>query len=81
MPKGTMPEGDYARGDYAQGTMPEGDYVMPDGDYTQGGLCLTLHCHRQNDSCSQVGSDERYFNVSLTVSGKVTKTVSINHNF
>ena len=54
---------------------------MPKEDYAQGGLRLTLHCHRQNDSCIQVGSDERYFNVSLTVRGKVTKTASINHNF
>ena len=67
------------KGDYAQGTMPEG--TMPKEDYAQGGLRLTLHCHRQNDSCIQVGSDERYFNVSLTVRGKVTKTASINHNF
>ena len=37
---------------------------------------LSLHCHHQNDSCIKVGSDERHFNVSLTVRDKVTKTVS-----
>ena len=33
---------------------------------------------RQNDSCAKMGSDERDFNVSLTVRGRVTKSVSIN---
>ena len=28
-----------------------------------GGVYLTLHCHHQNDSCIQTGSDEIYFNV------------------
>ena len=42
---------------------------------------LSLHCHHQNDSCIKVGSDERHFNVSLTVRDKVTKTVSTDHNF
>ena len=25
---------------------------------------LSLHCHHQNDSCIQMGSDESHFNVS-----------------
>ena len=45
----------------------------------EGRLYLTLHCHHQNDSCIKMGSDERHFNVSLFLSGKVTVTVSINH--
>ena len=40
----------------------------------------TLHYHHQNDSCIQMGSNESRFNVSLTVSDKVIKTVSTNHN-
>ena len=33
-------------------------------------IYLSLHCHRQNDSCIKMGSDESHFNVS----------VSTNHN-
>ena len=41
-----------------------------EGDY----MPVSLHCHHQNDSCiTEIGSDESYFNVSLTVRGKVTK--------
>ena len=29
-----------------------------------------LHCHLQNDSCIQMGSDESHFNVPLIVSHK-----------
>ena len=32
-----------------------------------GRLDLTPHCHHHNDSCTQVGSDENQFNVSLIV--------------
>ena len=32
-----------------------------------------LHCHHQNDSCINMGSDESHFNVSLTVRDKVTR--------
>ena len=39
----------------------------------RGRLYLTLHCHHQNDSCSQKGSDESRLNVSLIVRGKVTR--------
>ena len=28
-------------------------------------ICLSLHCHHQNDSCIKMGSDESHFNVSL----------------
>ena len=41
----------------------------------------TLDCLHKNDTCIKLGSDESHFNVSLIVRGKVTKTVSINHNF
>ena len=34
---------------------------------------LSLHCHHQNDSSIKTGSDERNFNVSLTVRDKVTR--------
>ena len=35
-------------------------------------IYLSLHCHHQNDFCIKMGSDERHFNVSLTVRDKVT---------
>ena len=47
--------------------------VGEEGDYT-----YRFH----TDSCGQLGSDERYYNVSLAVRGKVTKAaVCLNHNF
>ena len=36
-------------------------------------LCLSLHCHHQNDSCVKMGSDGSHFNVSLIVRDKVTR--------
>ena len=39
----------------------------------KGVLYLSLHCHRQNDSCIKMGSEESHFNVSLTVRDKVTR--------
>ena len=36
-------------------------------------ICLSLHCHHQNDSCIKMGSDERHFNVPLIVRDKVTR--------
>ena len=36
-------------------------------------IYLSLHCHRQNDSCFKMGSDESHFNVSLIVRDKVTR--------
>ena len=36
-------------------------------------IYLSLHCHYQNDSCIKIGSDESHFNVSFTVSEKVTR--------
>ena len=36
-------------------------------------IYLSLHCHHQNDSCIQMGSDESHFNVSLIVRDKVTR--------
>ena len=36
-------------------------------------ICLSLHCHHQNDSCIKMDSDESLFNVSLIVRDKVTR--------
>ena len=33
----------------------------------------SLHCHHQNDTCSEMGSGESRFNVSLIVRDKVTR--------
>ena len=47
-------------------------------------ICITYESdaqdHHQNDSCIKMSRYESRLNVTLTVSGKVTKTVSINHN-
>ena len=43
-------------------------------------ICLSLHCHHQNDSCIKMGSDESHFNVSVGIDGQSHKTVSTNHN-
>ena len=34
---------------------------------------LSLHCHHQNHTCINIGSDENQFNVSLIVRDKVTR--------
>ena len=36
-------------------------------------IYLSLHCHHQNDFCSEMGSDENHFNVSLIVRDKVAR--------
>ena len=36
-------------------------------------ICLSLHCHHQNDFCIKMGSDESHSNVSLIVRDKVTR--------
>ena len=36
-------------------------------------IYLSLHCHRQNDSCIKMGNDESHFNVSLNVRDIVTR--------
>ena len=36
-------------------------------------IYLSLHCHRQNDSCIKKGSDESQCNVSLIARDRVTK--------
>ena len=38
-------------------------------------IYLQLHCHRQNDSCIKMGSDESHFNVSFIVRDKGTCSV------
>ena len=44
------------------------------GGGEEGGLCLTPPlCHHHNDSAIRRGSQERHFNVSLIVRGKVTR--------
>ena len=35
-------------------------------------MYLSLHCHRQNDFCIKMRSDESNFNVSFIMEGKVT---------
>ena len=39
------------------------------GDY----IYLSLHCHHQNDSCIEMGSDVSHFHVSLIPRDKVTR--------
>ena len=36
-------------------------------------IYLSLHCHHQNDSCIEIGSDECHFYVSSIVRDKVTR--------
>ena len=43
-------------------------------------IYLPLHCHHQNDSCINMGSDESHFNVSVGNDGQSHKTVSTKHN-
>ena len=43
-------------------------------------IYLSLHCHHQNDSCIQMGSDESHFNVSVGSDGQSHRTVSTNHD-
>ena len=40
-----------------------GDRDRPQEVGRRGTMYLTLHCHHQNDSCIQMGSDENRFNV------------------
>ena len=43
-------------------------------------ICLSLHCHHQNDSCIKVGNDERHLNVFSNCEGQSHKTVSTHHS-
>ena len=43
-------------------------------------IYLSLHCHRQNDSCIKMSSDESHFNVSVGSGGQSHRMVSTNHN-
>ena len=43
-------------------------------------ICLSLHCHHQDDSCIKMGSEESHFNVSEGSDGQSHKTVSTNQN-
>ena len=54
--------------------MAAGTEIGP-GGRGRGRLFTPLHCHHQNDSCTLMGSDERYFNVSLTVRAKSRDSV------
>ena len=44
-------------------------------------IYLSLHCHHQNDSRIEMGSDESHFNVSLIVRDKVTRQCSQTKSF
>ena len=57
-------EGYWGRGEEREGVWRWGEREI---------IYLSLHCHHQNDSCSKVGSDEIYFNVSLIVRDKVSR--------
>ena len=39
----------------------EGEGVVVVGE--EGDIYLLLHCHHQNDSCINIGSDDSHFNV------------------
>ena len=39
----------------------------------EGDICLSQHCHHQNDFCIKTGRDENHFNVSLIVRNKVIR--------
>ena len=43
-------------------------------------IYLSLHCHHQNVSCINMGSDESHFNVSVGSDAQSNRTVSTNHN-
>ena len=59
---------------YWQGTkIPRGGGGGGKGEEGGGGLYLTLHCHHRNDCCIMMGSNERHFNASLIVRGKVVR--------
>ena len=45
------------------------------GGRGRGRLFTPLYCHHQNDSCTLMGSDQRYFNVSLIVRAKSQDSV------
>ena len=49
----------------------EGDFIY---------IYISLHCHHQNDSCINMGSDESHFNVSVGSDGQSHRTVSTNRN-
>ena len=53
--------------------------LIREGGYGGGGrgrlyiyIYISLHCHHQNDSCVNMGSDDSHFNVLLIVRVKVT---------
>ena len=43
-------------------------------------IYLSRHCHHQNNSCIEMGSNESHFNVSVGSDGQSHKTVSTNRN-
>ena len=43
-------------------------------------IYLSLHCHHQNVSCINMGSDESHFNVSVESGGQSHRMVSTNQN-
>ena len=61
----------YGRGEGGRGVWRWGEREI---------IYLSLHCHHQNDSCIEMGSDESHFNVSVGSDGQSHRTVSTNHN-
>ena len=54
---------------------------MVPGEEAEGDhIYLPQHCHRHNDFCIKMGSNEIHFNVSVGSDGQSHKTVSTNHN-
>ena len=43
-------------------------------------IYLSLHCHRQNDSCVKMGILESHVNVFINYEGQSHKTVSTDRN-
>ena len=50
--------------------------VGGEGDY----IPISIHCHHQNDSCTEMGSDKSHSNVSVGSDGQSHRTVPTNHN-
>ena len=50
------------------------------GGEGRGREILSIHCHRQNDPCIKMGSDEIHFNVSLIEGTKSQDSVLTNQD-
>ena len=65
-----LPWKSYWRESWSQKVGEEGDYFIPNTALSP-----------PEWSCVKMGSDESRFNVLLIAKGKVTKRMSVNHNF